>query len=65
MSYKIEQNLETCIGCGSCSAVCSANWEIKEDGKAHPIKTVVEELSCNKQAEEICPVQCIKVIAQK
>lgn len=61
MSYKIEMEVEKCIGCGSCSAVCPQNWEMKDDGKAHPIETEIEDLGCNKQAEEICPVQCIHI----
>ena len=61
MPYKIEQDLEKCIGCGSCTSVCPNNWEMKDDGKAHPIQEEVEELGCNKEAEEICPVQSIKI----
>jgi len=59
--YTIIQEREKCIGCGSCAAVCPGNWEIKDDGKASPIKTEVEEIGCNKQAEEVCPAQCIHV----
>ncbi|HIE41476.1 MAG TPA: ferredoxin [Candidatus Aenigmarchaeota archaeon] len=58
--FKIIQDREKCIGCGSCVAVCN-NWEMGEDGKAHPKKIEVEEIDCNKEAEEICPVQCIKI----
>ena len=59
--YTIIQERKKCIGCGSCVAVCPENWEMKDDGKAWPIKTEVEEIGCNKQAEEVCPVQCIQV----
>lgn len=58
--FKITQDREKCIGCGSCAAVCD-NWEMRDDGKAYPKKTEVEEVGCNKEAEEICPVGCIKV----
>lgn len=59
--FKIEQDLNECIGCGSCTAVCSDNWEMKGD-KAVPIKKEIDELGCNKEAEEICPVSCIKIV---
>ena len=59
--FKIELDKEKCIGCGTCAAVCPANFEIKEDGKASPIKAEVEKLGCNKEAEENCPVQAIKI----
>ncbi len=58
--FKIKQDLEKCIGCGSCVAVCD-NWEMREDGKAHPKKTELEEIGCNKEAKEICPVECIEI----
>jgi ferredoxin len=58
--FKIIQDHEKCIGCGSCVAVCD-NWEMGDDGKAKPKKTEVEEVGCNKEAEEICPVECIKI----
>lgn len=60
MVYKIEQDLDTCIGCGACVGVCSDNWEMDGD-KAKPIKVEVEEIGCNKEAEDICPVSCIKI----
>ena len=59
--FKIELDKEKCIGCGTCAAVCPGNFEIKEDGKASPIKVEVEKLGCNKEAEENCPVGAIKI----
>ncbi len=35
MGYRIIQDTEACIGCGSCEAVCPQNWIMKED-KASP-----------------------------
>ena len=69
---KIVQEHEKCIGCGSCVAVCPEFWEVGDDGKANPRKGIasgkfiefeVDEKSgeCNKEAADICPVQCIKV----
>ena len=60
MPYKIEFNKDKCLGCGAC-AQCD-NWEVGKDGKAHPKKTDLEDIGCNKEAEEICPVNAIKVI---
>jgi ferredoxin len=60
--FRIEIKTEDCIGCGSCVSVCD-NWELKGD-KAHPKKAELEEMGCNKEAEEICPVQCIKIIKE-
>lgn len=58
--FKIKQDHEKCIGCGSCVAICD-NWEMGDDGKAHPKETEVEEAGCNKEAKEVCPVGCIEV----
>jgi ferredoxin len=59
--YRIIQDREACIGCGACVSVCPENWEMKDDGKSSPIKTEVEEIGCNQDAADICPVQCIKI----
>ncbi len=59
--FSVKVNKDECIGCGSCQAVCPANFEIGQDGKAQPIKTEVEELDCNQIAAENCPVQAISV----
>ncbi len=62
MVYEIKHERDKCIGCGACVAVCPENWEMKDDGKAAPKKTVVEELGCNKKAEESCPLHIIHII---
>ena len=59
MPYKITVQKERCIGCGACAAVCG-NFVMKS-GKSNVVKAVVEELGCNKDAAEGCPVQCIKI----
>jgi len=61
--YKIEFNRDECIGCGACAAVCD-NWTMEGD-KAKPKKVNLEEIGCNKDAEETCPVQAIKVVPSK
>jgi ferredoxin len=51
---------ELCIGCGTCTAVCPANFAMNDsEGKAEPISQDVSD--CAKGAEESCPVQAIKV----
>jgi len=69
MPYKVEVDKNTCIGCGACEATCPENFEVKEEAsgefkgeiKAIPKKKVVLEIGSNKEAEEVCPVDCIKV----
>ncbi len=65
MSFIIKQKKEDCIGCGACTSVCPNNWEMGEDGKARPKTTELPNLDCNKDAEEICPVKCIKIEESK
>lgn len=60
MTHKISVDKKTCIGCGACSAICPASFEMKE-GKAYPIKPEIEELTCEKEAEAGCPVNAITV----
>ncbi len=58
--YKIKYDREICIGCQSCVSICPNNWE--EDGDKVKVKeTEVDDLGCNKEAEDICPVDAIKV----
>jgi ferredoxin len=64
MGIKIEMEREKCIGCGACTAVCPDNWEMADDGKSKPKQTELEEVGCNEQAAQSCPVQCIKVIKE-
>lgn len=61
MKYKIKIDKEKCIGCGSCVAVCERTFEMRDDGKAYAKKSQVEDISCEKEAESICPVQVIKI----
>jgi len=59
--FKIKFNKEACIGCGACTSVCD-NWVIESD-KAKPKKISIleKELKTNKEAEDICPVDAIKI----
>ena len=57
--YKIIFKRKKCLGCGACTS-CD-NWSIGNDGKASPIKTELNDIGCNKQAAEICPIKIIKI----
>jgi len=58
--FKIVQNRDVCIGCGACASVCPKNWVMKGD-KAHPKETKLDDIGCNQEAVDVCPVQCIKI----
>lgn len=60
MAHKISVNKSKCIGCGACAAVCPNSFEMK-DGKAFVVKSEVEKLTCEKEAEAGCPVDAISV----
>lgn len=67
---KIILEVQKCIGCGSCEAVCSKFWKLGDDGKVQLLGAVangdnleleVKNVECNRDAAENCPVQCIKI----
>ena len=61
--YKVEVDREKCIGCGACAAQCPDNFEMEsgDEFKARAKHPVVDELGCNQEAADICPVQAIIV----
>ncbi|HJN62106.1 MAG TPA: ferredoxin [Candidatus Parcubacteria bacterium] len=69
---KIIFEREKCIGCGSCAALCPKYWEMAEDGKSNlkgsknnektsNEELEIEELGCNQDAVDSCPVQIIHI----
>ena len=60
MAHKIVVDQEKCIGCGACAATCPGSFKL-ENGKAHPVKAEVEEISCENEAQIGCPVNAISV----
>ena len=65
--YKINYEKDKCIGCGACASVCQDNWEILEEGgemKAKPKAIELEDVGCNQDAVDGCPVECIHVVEQ-
>lgn len=61
---------ETCIGCGSCVALCPDVFQLDANGKAEVISSASakatadkqDNIECAKNAAESCPVQAIKVL---
>jgi len=61
--YKVEVDKETCIGCSACVAACD-NFVMDDAANiALPVRKEIDEaeFAKNKEAEELCPVQAIKV----
>jgi ferredoxin len=62
MAFKISIDKETCIGCSACTSVCD-NFEMIEgdEYKAKVKKEKIDNIGCNKEAAETCPVDAIKI----
>jgi ferredoxin len=66
---KIIQDQNECIGCGACAAICPTGWALKGDkaeligGKkeGNVFAKTVKDAGCSKDAENACPVKCIKI----
>lgn len=68
---KVILDRDVCIGCGSCQALCPKYWEMADDAKVNLLgyqkkeneryELELDNIGCNQQAEEACPVQCIHV----
>ncbi len=62
---------DSCIGCGACASVCPSFWDMGDNAKAElkegteedsgVISRELEDLDCNPDASQSCPVQCIKI----
>ena len=71
MKFKIVYDRETCIGAAACAAVCPQHWKMVEDGKANlmgskknkdgKFEKIVDDLECNQEAADACPVNAIKI----
>ena len=59
--YKVESDKDVCIGCGACVSMCPDNWEMEEDGKAKALHEEIDEIKCNEDAKDSCPVDCITI----
>jgi ferredoxin len=57
---KISLDEDKCIGCGVCCQVCADVFSLNEaSGVAKVLRPDTEE-TCVKEAEESCPVSCIR-----
>lgn len=73
--YKIILDRDKCIGTASCVAVAPRFWDLQDDGKVmlldskfneetNKYELIIEtdqDLLENKEAEDVCPVNAIKV----
>jgi ferredoxin len=60
VAHAISVDQDKCIGCGACEATCPGSFKL-EGGKAKAVKSEIEELTCEKDAETGCPVGAISV----
>ncbi|PLX27486.1 4Fe-4S ferredoxin [Candidatus Parcubacteria bacterium] len=51
-------DLDKCIGCGACVAMCPAGFKLGANGKSEVIDPNSE---CAEKAKDACPVQAITV----
>jgi len=61
--YKVVVTDE-CIGCRACVTECEETFGFDEEKNVATVKKEFindKELEKNKEAEEICPVECIKI----
>jgi len=72
--YKIVHDKNACIGCGACASTCPDFWSMEDGGKSKldgakkvgsNFELLLDDLSCNKDATEICPVNCIHIFDLK
>ena len=69
---KIIHDIEACIGCGACAAICPEHFEMNSDGKAQlkdstpaedgKTEKELEDIGCGQEAADSCPVDCIHII---
>jgi ferredoxin len=62
--YIIKHKEDVCIKCGACVSACD-NWKLNDDGFPKPVKAEVEEIGCNKDAMDGCPVGAIVIEEKK
>lgn len=61
--YRISVDREGCLADTICTAICSDNWYMADDGKASYRDEIVDEsqLQCNREAALSCPTGIIKI----
>jgi len=56
---KPKVNQQTCIGCGTCPALCPNTFAIQDDGKAHVTNPSGDSEEEIQGAVDACPVDAI------
>lgn len=60
MKAKVDPDL--CISCGLCTEICSDVFEMGDDGFAHAVKEVTEDLEESAtEARDECPTEAISI----
>ena len=62
--YKIEFDVNSCTGCGMCKNFCPENWSLV-GAKARPRARELYKIGANKDAEDNCPANAIKIVNVK
>ena len=76
VKLKVEHYREDCIACGACAAIAPEQWFMDEDTLStckgavkvggHFEKEISEdEKEAHKEAQDVCPVQIIKVVEEE
>lgn len=60
---KAKVNIDACIGCGACAAICDTVFSINDEGLSELIKEEVasEEEQAVRDACESCPTAAIEI----
>ncbi len=61
--YKIKFDVSKCTGCGVCTQFCPENWSMV-GYKARPRSKELFRIGSNKDAEEQCPANAIKIVKE-
>lgn len=61
--YRIIVDREGCLADTICTAICSQNWYMADDGKASFRSGIIDDgqLECNREAARSCPTGVIKI----
>ena len=61
--YRISVDREGCLADTICTAICSGNWYMADDGKASFKNEIIgeDDLECNREAALSCPTGVIKL----
>ncbi len=54
-------DLEKCIGCGTCSALCPNTFVLTDDGKVKVINPTGDDQGSIQMAADACPTQAISM----